>query len=359
MNSSNNTTVKSIFSTIITDFYISQCSNHLSEWLKTNKGVNVTAEELCGAFNVPCIPSCSMAGLPQAASMATQMPNLGSQSKPKPRKRTNANPNGPKCIYQFQRGNKKGKICGDSAAQTGAPGSDEYCKACLKKKTVQNKINNGTSKSTVQPPVLPGGMVAMEKSQQPSGSGTINAVPIDGYDDLFKDVERGYILKQYPDGALAALSIEVDGVQRPLNAQEKREAQVIGLSVVDSPQQSVQVSQVVAPAVIPTSQVVATAAIPTSQGAQVVQPFPVAAPVAPVPQVIPQAAPVAAPVSQVIPQAAPVAAPVSQVIPQLAAPVPQVIPQVAAPVPQVIPQVAPVPQVIPQVIPTAQVAPVQ
>jgi len=62
----------------------------------------------------------------------------------------------------------------------------------------------------------------------------INAIPINNKNGLFKDVERGYIIKQYPSGSLTALSIEVDGSLRPLNKEEKRKARNTGLAIMES-----------------------------------------------------------------------------------------------------------------------------
>lgn len=238
--------LKTIFSTTITDLYVNNVCQHLSEWLKNKKDVNCSCEELCEAFNVPYTPRVSMSGLPQAANMPTSMPNLpgyfaGTGSSPKRRgggrKKAPVDPNGPTCVYVFLRGAKKGQTCGEQVAQNGAPGSNEYCKPCLKKRTVQNRINSGaTNKSTVKPPIMPGGMVSMPEQKKVDTSESINAVSISGTDDMFKDLDSGFILKRYKDGTIAALSIEENGTQRPLNREEKEAAQLKGLSIVDSPE---------------------------------------------------------------------------------------------------------------------------
>jgi hypothetical protein len=241
-------TLKDVFSTTITDYFVNQVATHLSEKLKSEKSVEVSAEEICKFFNVSYTPKPTMTGLPQSANMPTQMPNLpgyfsGTGASPATkssrggRRKAPVDPNAPKCVYTFQRGNKKGEVCGEIVANNGAPGSNEYCKSCLKKKTVQNRINNGASgKSSVQPPVVPGGMVSVP-DQQPSNSdnNSVNAVPIPGHNDLFKDVDHGFILKQYPDGSVVAISMEENGVQRPLTQDEKNQAQAMGIDIMDSP----------------------------------------------------------------------------------------------------------------------------
>jgi len=45
------------------------------------------------------------------------------------------------CIYEFQRGNKKGQQCGYPVAGDGTRGSDLYCRNCLKKRTVQRRLD--------------------------------------------------------------------------------------------------------------------------------------------------------------------------------------------------------------------------
>ena len=265
------TTLKDLLSTSVSDFFVNHVANHLSEWLKTNKSVAVTPEEVCSAFGVAYTPRSTMAGLPQSANMPTQMPNLpgyfaGTGTSPSAggkgagkaagggggggRKKAPVDPNGPKCIYAFQRGNKKGDVCGEPVAGGGVTGGDQYCKSCLKKKTVQGKVVGGSSsRSTVQPPNVPNGMVSIPDDDEPTetADNTINVVPISGEPNMFKEVNHGFILRQDQDGTVVALSVEMaDGSQRNLTADEKRTAQVLGLSFLDSPQ------QVAAPQSVPT-----------------------------------------------------------------------------------------------------------
>jgi len=248
------TTLRDALSTVTNDFFINHVSTQLCDWLKTNKGVECSPQEICSVFSVSYTPKSSMSGLPQAASMATQMPNLpgyyqGTGASPAPKKSTGggrkkapSDPNGPKCTYLFQRGDKKGQLCGLPVAQDGTAGGEQFCKACLKKKTVQGKVKDGDGgKSTVQPPVVPGGMVPVPEQSEASDGNTIRAVPIEGHSDLYKDQDFGWILRQLPDGAIVALSVEENGVQRPLTAAEKKNAQLRGISVMDSPPQAAPV----------------------------------------------------------------------------------------------------------------------
>lgn len=248
------TTLKDSFSTTVSEFFVNQVASQLSEWLKSNKDLDVSPEEICSAFDIAYTPRATMAGLPQSANMPTQMPNLpgyfaGTGASPAPggkgsgrgggRKKAPVDPNAPKCTYTFQRGNKKGENCDEPVAGSGVPGGDKYCKNCLKKKTVQNRVASGSSdRSTVQPPTVPNGMVSVP-DQEPAdgGDNTINVVPIPG-SDLYKEVNNNFILRQDPDGTVVALSVEENGIQRDLTADEKKTAQILGLSFVDSPTQS-------------------------------------------------------------------------------------------------------------------------
>ncbi len=243
---SNTTTVQNLFSTTITDFFVQTVSSHLSEWLKTNKNCEVSQEELCEAFNVKF--TSKTAGLPQSANVGTQMPSLpgyfsgtGSAAPKKGggrrKKKVEPDPLGRTCKYLFQRGDNVGKECGEPVCNDGSPGSDTYCKTCIKKKTVQKKIQSGeTVSSKVQPPVMPGGMVEVEDNNNSNESGgSVNAVPIEGHPGMFKDIDDGFILQQREDNSVVALQIEVDGVQRPLTREEKLVAQRKGIDVLDSP----------------------------------------------------------------------------------------------------------------------------
>lgn len=273
-------TLRDSLSSVTNDFFINHVTTHLCEWLRNNKDVECTPQELCSAFNVQYVPKVSMSGLPQAASMSTQMPNLpgyfqGTGASPVPkktgggRKKTAADPNAPKCSYLFQRGNKKGEVCGEPVAQDGTSGGEMYCKGCLKKKTVQGKVKDGDGgKSTVQPPMVPGGMVSIPEQSDDSSENTIKAVPIEGHPDMFRDEEHGWILRQMPDGAIVALSVEENGSQRPLNAAERKSAQLKGISLMDSAPQPVA-SVVPTVPTIPTNKIPSIPSIPTIPSIQI------------------------------------------------------------------------------------------
>lgn len=223
-----NSTPKNLFSTTISDFFIASISEHLSEWLKTSKNLNVTTEEICGAFDLK---------YNKKIVTGTTMPNMSNYVKKKPRKtRKKVDPNAKKCIYIFTRGNSEGDKCNETVLGNETPGSDDYCKGCIKKKKVKLEIQKKTSNSSkIQPPKLPGKSVSVVTQNDEPEQEYLDVEAIDGYTDMFKERNHGFIIKKYPDESLLATCVEENGIQRPLNADETRTAIHLGLSIMNSP----------------------------------------------------------------------------------------------------------------------------
>ena len=253
-------TLATVFSTTVTDCFVTNVAGHLSEWLKTNKSVELDPKEICEAFNVQYSPSPT--GFPQSASMGAHMPNLpghlqGTKKTRKARTKQAVDPNAPRCVYLFQRGANKGKECGLQVLGDGTLGADTYCKACLRKTTVKNAIGQGSSdKSKVQPPIMPNGKVAVPE-QTRNKSNTLDVVAIVGQTDMYKDTTNGFIIKKHDDGTLVALGIEDNGTQRDLTQSERNQAQAMGLSVVSSSPPTIprdEVSQIHLPQQVPNTE---------------------------------------------------------------------------------------------------------
>ena len=256
------TTLTESLSTTVSNFVVTELSNRLSEWLKTKKSVDVSAEDICEALREEYTPSSRMAGLPAAANIPTQMPHLpgywnGAGASPAKssrggRKKAQVDPNAPKCIYKFQRGKRQNEVCGTQVSGDGSPGSDQYCKNCLKKKTVQSKINtDSTEKSRLAPPIFPNGLVSVPEQGTPdSTENSLNAVHIPGSEDLLKIVDHGFIVRQESNGNIVAISMEEsDGTQRPLTEEEKVTAQSLGISIVEGPREPSPVMDANIPAI--------------------------------------------------------------------------------------------------------------
>lgn len=238
------TTSKNVFSTVITDFYVNTVCSQLVAWLKTNKGVEVTPEELCQAFDVPYVPKTIMSGLPQAANTPVQMPGYmhGTGASPNRRKggrkKKIVDPNAPKCQYTFQRGKRQDELCGDACeANPSILGSDRYCKTCLKKKTVIKELESGAGSSvnTVAPPAPPSGYAPIPQQNKPREF-SLDVVEIEGQPGFYRDIRRGFIIQKLSDETIVAIAVEDDdGVQRPLTQEEKNELQPLGVSFPSSP----------------------------------------------------------------------------------------------------------------------------
>ena len=215
---------------------------HLSAWISQNKNVEITPAEISSALNLPY--KAKSTGFPQTAGLAAQMPSvqgfIAGQGAETPkrtggRKKKNVDPNAPKCIYSLQRGDNKGKVCGSSCDNDpNKLGSNQYCNNCLKKKTVQNQLNGGGSgkgKSTVQPPVLPGGMVPTGQQVNRGGPRELNVVPYDEAKNLYQDIHSKFIIQVNPNGTVIAIGKEENNIIRKLTPNEIMSAQQLGLAV--------------------------------------------------------------------------------------------------------------------------------
>lgn len=246
--SNNNITSKNIFSTVITDFYVKTVCTQVSEWLKENKSVDVTCEELCGIFDID-IKNRQTSSSNQISSQTAVIPGYFTgtgSSTPKRRggRRPKVkDPNAVICCYIYTRGKRDGKQCTDPVLDNGSPGSDKYCKTCIKKAGVQKCIaegGSGSSSNKVAPPVLPGNKVVIPEETKKSTP--LNVVPVPGTDDMFKTVGEGFIVQSHKDGTIVAIAKEDDdnGVHRPLTTEEKVYIQQTyeGMSVLASPESS-------------------------------------------------------------------------------------------------------------------------
>lgn len=239
-------TGQKVFSDLISNF-LNSYHQHLSQWLADNKDIEISPEELSSAFDIEF--KVRNTGLPQAANVATQMPNIpGYYAGATPPKRRGGrrkkvvDPNAPRCSYLFTRGKKVGKECGEPALNDGSPLSDQYCKQCIKKTAVKKLISEGgtgTSSNTVKPPMLPGNRVAIPDTEKEPAASNVDAVPIPGTDNLFKLTNGDFIVQRQADGGIVAIAKEDEnGQQRPLTMDEKIELQAIGISVLASPEVS-------------------------------------------------------------------------------------------------------------------------
>jgi hypothetical protein len=231
--------VKSVFEETVrstVDNFCATFSYQMSEWLKENKEVDVTPEELCSAFNItyrqPSTP-----GVPTGASIQTTLPNIpnyftGGVSPAKKkggRAKKEANPNLARCEYVMTRGKSSGNQCENQVQGDSTLGADRFCKGCLKKAAVKAQLEGAPAKSMVQPPSLPNSSVKVTE-ESASGSNELQVVAIN--EDTYRETNHGFIITRKSDGSLVTDKVEDNGVFRDLKENEKKIALDLGLQVL-------------------------------------------------------------------------------------------------------------------------------
>ena len=101
------------------------------------------------------------------------------------------------------------------------------CPLCRHKLKLENKGDDLVIVADDDP-------VWIAESSSPSSPETrIRAVPIEGEENMFRDLDYGFVLRQNSDGSILALTVEIEGYRRPLTTGEKRRALLMGLSVME------------------------------------------------------------------------------------------------------------------------------
>jgi len=237
-------TAKNVFEETVkstVDTFCSTYSNHLSAWLAENKSVECTPEELCEAFNV-AFKAPSNRGVPSGATVQTQMPNLpnyyAGTGVTTPKKRGGRTKKAvdmslPQCEYKMSRGKSAGKRCENRVLGDDTLGADRYCKTCLGKKAVKNVLEQDETKSTVQPPVLPGSVVNVPENEEDKND-ELSVVAIPDRDGYFRETKYGFIVQQQEDGTVFSGAIDDNGTERELTDDEKKIATSLGIQIVSS-----------------------------------------------------------------------------------------------------------------------------
>ena len=228
---------KNVFEETIKSTVNSFCGNyasHLSNWLSENKSVEVTPEEICSCFEVPYKPPSTP--IHSAAALQTQLPNYYSgavtpSKKKGGRTRKTVDPNAPKCEYTLSRGDNSGKRCENPVyGEEGVIGADRFCKQCLRKAAVKKILEKPDDKPVVKPPSREGDSISCDNKLE-SKPEELSVVQIDGRPGFFKEENHGFIVEQTEDGQIIAHNVEVDGVERDLNEDERTIAINLGLRV--------------------------------------------------------------------------------------------------------------------------------
>lgn len=269
------------------------------------KGINTSVEELLGMTNTPSTrsPATPVVPTPSVPAMAFggAVPVMAPAVAPTNNRKTtstNAPVPGRTCLYQFKRGENKGKFCGRGTA----PGN-EFCATCLKtRKNLTKEISAGA---------IPGASPAMgaipgmgglppgysaptpavpAANAAPSQEGKLSVVPYDESRGLFREPNQNFIVYQVSPGVIAVVGKlnEADNKIDPLSAQEQGTAQAIGLVLGEGA--AVNTTPAQTPAAIPaatTPAVTTVPAVPTANTAQAVPAIPTAVPTVNTAQAVP------------------------------------------------------------------------
>jgi hypothetical protein len=236
------------------------------------KGVQVSVEELAGVLQLPATraPVTPIVPTPSVPAMAFggAVPPMAPAVAPTTTRKTTATSTpiaGRTCIYQFKRGENKGKYCGKGTA----PGSD-FCNSCLKtRKNLQKEMAAGGG---AVPGAAPGmgaipGMAGMPPgygapvpavpatNNAPAKGGQLSVVPFDEGRGLFREPTHNFIVYQVKPGVIAVLGRlnEADNKIVALSPQEQATAQDIGLVLDDGAAGNAPTTTPAAAAQVPTA----------------------------------------------------------------------------------------------------------
>ena len=260
--------IKSTVSEIANAWSLQLCTQ-----LKDDHGVEVQPKDILEYLEIVLARPPSTPGGMNGSSVQTVLPNmppyLSGNVTPSPstgakkkggRVKKVVDPNLPKCEYKITRGDSKGKGCEEPIANDGTVGADRFCTKCLKKSAVKKQLEGtAATKSTVQPPSMPGSAVKVE-NQQKEEAGDLSAVALnDGRPNYFREANHGFIVEQTEDNGIVVHAID-DGKsgERPLTKNEKVLAENMGLRVLNDN-----------PINIPSLPKVSIPTVPTVSGIQV------------------------------------------------------------------------------------------
>lgn len=254
------------------------------------KGVATSVEELMAMTNTPAprtpatpvvstqtVPTIPAVPAVPAMAFGGAVPTMAQAVAPTASRKTSATSvpvAGRTCMYQFKRGENKGKYCGKATA----PGTD-YCNACLKtRKNITKEMAAGTVPGAAPgmggfpgmggvPPgyTAPGSATGATPSASAQG-GQLSVVLYDEERGLFREPNHNFIVYQASPGVIAVIGRinEADNKIVALTPQEQATAQAIGLVLGEGAPNGAPLvaSQDVPVAPVPASQTPSVPAIP-------------------------------------------------------------------------------------------------
>jgi hypothetical protein len=263
------------------------------------RGAAVSVEELLAMTNTPSVRATASPVMPGPAVPAMPfggaVPGMAQAVAPTTRK-SNAVATavaGRTCMYQFKRGENKGKYCG-KATTTGS----DYCGACMKTRRNLSKEGAAGALPGAAPGMgsIPGmaGLPAGYAAPSPATAATANAaaqsgqlsvVPYDEARGYFREPTNNFIVREMSPGVIVALGRLDEASNRivPLTGQEQATAESMGLVIEDRSVANAPAPVAAIPSVPAIPTISSVPAIPTAA----VQPNPVGAGQPPLPIIPP------------------------------------------------------------------------
>lgn len=234
--SMNNMNTINAFTNGVNSLCINVILGPLSEWLKETHKIEVSVNELTNILDLPFKNNFQIGTAP------LQFPNLPpflggtvpSQKEPRQRKVAPValSPQGDArtCQYIFQRGQKKGEMCGEMCID-----GSNFCKRCITKKgagpeDVPSEPKKKTENKKVQKEELPA------KEEEPDEL-LAEPFPIPNYPDAVK-LSTGFVVKiqegtDEEDEYYIVLGFAEDDIFREMTELEKRQAISMGFAVIE------------------------------------------------------------------------------------------------------------------------------
>ena len=242
------TTPQTRFTDACATFLQGQILPPLVDFLRT-KNCPVTVQELAAALQLPTpAPAPTMQGVQVPTIPGFTQTAVPVAARGKGKARPAVPYNGPTCQYLYKRGKDAGKMCGEPAL----PGKT-FCKNCDKKRGGGGTVDEAAPAGAPAPApqggfrgFSPAPVVAAVAQPQPAKA-TLDAFPIPGQPNFYKEKNHGFIIQQTNEGTFIVRGIEKNGAHRPANQlsdAEKQVAHQIGLVLEEATHAPTQAPQV-------------------------------------------------------------------------------------------------------------------
>jgi hypothetical protein len=216
------------FTESVSSFLTVSVLTPIISWLKEEKGVDVTLDELNGLLTIPKINNRPIPSFGSNITPPSFPPhftgNVVSQPKKKSSKEETNNPDAPRCKYVYKRGANKGQTCSKLAVD----GTD-FCKDCSKKDGVKNGPDSAKAAEVkpvapVKKPSISGFTAPLSKKFDKS----LTTLKKTDKPDVFEEIESHILVRRIKendkDVLIACGVLELDGEIRQLNDTDRETA---------------------------------------------------------------------------------------------------------------------------------------